>query len=139
MRGITTLCAPTIRKLVNAGTVTPSLFDERGLADVTSDEFPGERLVVCRNPLLADERQRKRLELLAATEKLLEPIAAATRRESKPLRGAADIGIRVGKVLGRTLNAAGGSAGEATWYALRFAFEGGGPCHDPPRRNPHHE
>ena len=59
LRWITTLRAPTIRKLVNAGTVTPSLFDERDLAEVTSEEFPGERLIVCRNPLLAAERQRK--------------------------------------------------------------------------------
>ena len=99
LRWITTLRAPTIRKLVAAGTVTPSLFDERDLAEVTSEEFPGERLIVCRNPLLAAERQRKRQELLAATEKELEPIVAATRRRNDPLRGAADIGIRVGKVI----------------------------------------
>ena len=101
LRWITTLRAPTIRKLVNAGTVTPALFDERDLAEVTSDEFPGERLIVCRNPLLAAERQRKRDELLAATEEDLAPIAAATRRENKPLRGAAAIGVRVGKEINR--------------------------------------
>ena len=101
LRWITTLRAPTLRKLVNAGTVTPSLFDERDLAEVTSEEFPGERLIVCRNPLLAAERQRKRHELLAATEKDLETIAAATRRENRPLRGAAAIGGRVGKVINR--------------------------------------
>ena len=101
LRWITTLRAPTIRKLVTAGEVTPSLFDERDLAEITSEEFPGERLIVCRNPLLPAERQRKRQELLAATEKDLEPIAAATRRENKPLRGAGDIGVRVGKVLNR--------------------------------------
>ncbi len=101
LRWITTLRAPTIRKLVNAGTVTPSLFDERDLAEVTSDEFPGERLIVCRNPLLAAQRRRKREELLAATEKDLEPIVAATRRKNEPLRGAADIGLRVGKVINR--------------------------------------
>ena len=101
LRWITTLRAPTIRKLVAAGTVTPSLFDERDLAEVTSEEFPGERLIVCRNPLLAAERQRKRHELLAATEKELEPIVAATRRRNNPLRGAADIGLRVGKVINR--------------------------------------
>ncbi len=99
LRWITTLRAPTIRKLVAAGTVTPSLFDQRDLAEVTSEDFPGERLIVCRNPLLAAERQRKRHELLAATEKELEPIVAATRRRNDPLRGAADIGIRVGKVI----------------------------------------
>ena len=84
-----------------AGTVTPSLFDQRDLAEVTSEDFPGERLIVCRNPLLAAERQRKRQELLAATEKELEPIVAATRRPKNPLRGAADIGVRVGKVINR--------------------------------------
>ena len=78
-----------------AGTVTPSLFDERDLAEVTSEEFPGERLVVCRNPLLAAERGRKRQALLQATEKELEPIAAATRRKTNPLRSAAAIGVRV--------------------------------------------
>ncbi len=81
-----------------AGTVTPSLFDERDLAEVTSELFPGERLIVCRNPLLAVERQRKRQELLAATEKDLAPIAAATTRQNRPLRGAAEIGMRVGRV-----------------------------------------
>ena len=101
LRWITTLRAPTIRKLVNAGAVTASLFDEHDLAEITSDEFPGERLIVCRNPLLAAERQRKRDELLAATEKELEPIVAATSRNNQPLRGAADIGLRVGKVINR--------------------------------------
>ena len=99
LRWITALRAPTIRKLVNAGTVTASLFDERDLAEVTSDEFPGERLIVCRNPLLAAERQRKRQELLAATEADLAPIAAATRRKNRPLQGAAAIGLRVGQVI----------------------------------------
>ena len=99
LRWITTLRAPTIRKLVAAGTVTPSLFDERDLAEVTSEEFPGERLIVCRNPLLAAERGRKRQALLQATEKELEPIAAATRRKTNPLRSAAAIGVRVGKVI----------------------------------------
>ena len=99
LRWITTLRAPTIRKLVAAGTVTPSLFDQRDLAEITSDEFPGERLVVCRNPLLAAERGRKRQALLQATEKELEPIAAATRRKTNPLRSAAAIGVRVGKVI----------------------------------------
>ena len=101
LRWITTLRAPMIRKLLAAGTVTPSLFDERDLAEVTSEEFPGERLIVCRNPLLAAQRQRKRQELLAATEEDLAPIAAATTRKNRPLRGAAEIGLRVGKVINR--------------------------------------
>jgi len=101
LRWITTLRAPTIRKLIAAGRVTPSLFDERDLAEIRSEQFPGERLIVCRNPLLAAERQRKRQELLAATERDLEPIAAATRRRTRPLRGAAAIGLRVGKAIHR--------------------------------------
>ena len=64
LRWITTLRAPMIRKLLKAGAVKPSLFDERDLAEITSDEFPGERLIVCRNPLLAAQRRRKRQELL---------------------------------------------------------------------------
>ena len=101
LRWITTLRAPTIRKLLRAGVVTPSLFDERDLAEVTREAFPGERLIVCRNPLLAAERQRKRQELLAATEEVLAPIAAATQRKNRPLQGAAAIGLRVGKVINR--------------------------------------
>ena len=98
---ITALRAPTIRPLAEAKVVVPSLFDERDLAEVTSPEFPGERLIVCRNPLLADERARKRQELLAATEKLLETVAQAVRRERKPLRGTKAIALRVGKVINR--------------------------------------
>ena len=101
LRWITTLRAPTIRKLVAAGTVTPSLFDQRDLAEITNDEFPGERLVVCRNPLLAAERGRKRQELLQATEKELEPIAAATRRKTNPLRSAATVGVRLPRSRGQ--------------------------------------
>ena len=99
LRWITTLRSPTIRKVVGAGEVAPSLFDERDLAEITSGEFPGERLIVCRNPLLADKRERKRQELLAATEQKLAPIAAATQRAHQPLRGEAEIGMRVGKVI----------------------------------------
>ena len=78
-----------------------SLFDERDLVEITSDAYPGERLMVCRNPLLAEDRARKREELLAATEALLEPIAAATRREQRRLKGREKIGERVGKVIGK--------------------------------------
>ena len=99
LRWITTLRAPTIRKLIAAGRVTPSLFDERDLAEISSPEFPGERLIVCRNPLLAEQRRRKRRELLAATEELLAPIVTATQRAHQPLRGAGAIGVRVGKVI----------------------------------------
>ena len=95
------LRGPAIRKLVESGTVQLSLFDEKDLVEVRADAYPGERLMVCRNPLLADERARKREELLGATEKLLEPIAAATRRKKRRLTGADKIGERVGKVIGK--------------------------------------
>ena len=99
LRWITTLRAPTIRKLIANGKVAQTMFDERDLAEISSPDFPGERLIVCRNPVLADQRRRRRLELLAATEKDLVPIVAATRRAKDPLRGAAEIGMRVGKVI----------------------------------------
>ena len=76
-----------------------SLFDEQDLLEITSPEFPGERLVCCHNPVLAEERARKRGELLAATEKELTPIAAATGRDKRPLRGKDKIALRVGKVV----------------------------------------
>lgn len=98
---ITTLRAPAIRELVAEGVLQPSLFDERDLAEITSAAYPRERLIVCRNPFLAEERGRKREELLAATARLLEPIAEATRRERNPLRGEAEIGLRVGRVIDR--------------------------------------
>ena len=99
LRWITTLRAPTIRKLIKAGKVAQTMFDERDLAEISSPDFPGERLIVCRNPVLADQRHRKRQELLAATEKELAPIVKATGRAKEPLRGAAAIGMRVGKVI----------------------------------------
>ncbi len=98
---ISALRGPAIRALVEAGEVEMSLFDERDLVEVTSDAYPGERLMVCRNPLLAADRARKRSELLAATEALLEPIAAATRRKKRRLKGKEKIGERVGKVIGK--------------------------------------
>ena len=99
LRWITTLRAPTIRKLIANRQVAQSMFDERDLAEISSPDFPGERLIVCRNPLLAEQRQRKRQELLAATEEKLAPIVRATQRAKDPLRGAAEIGMRVGKVI----------------------------------------
>ena len=90
-----------IRKLVESGAVQMSLFDETDLVEVQSDAYPGERLMVCRNPLLAQERARKRGELLDATEALLKPIVAATRRASRRLKGEDRIGERVGRVIGR--------------------------------------
>ncbi len=79
------------------GPFQPSLFDERNLLELQSTHFPGERLVVCRNPLLAEERSRKRAELLAATEGELAAVAAAVARARNPLRGAAAIALRAGR------------------------------------------
>jgi len=83
------------------GPFQPSLFDERNLIELTSEHFPGERLVVCRNPALAEERARKRGELLAATEAELAKVAAATQRARAPLRGEQDIALRVGRSIAR--------------------------------------
>ena len=101
LRWITTLRAPTIRKLIKAGEVAQSMFDERDLVEISSPDFRGERLIVCRNPILAEQRRRKRQELLVATEKDLMPIVKATQRAREPLSGAGDIGVRVGKVINR--------------------------------------
>jgi len=98
---ITALRAPAIRKLVEGGALQLSLFDEQDLAEITSPEYPGERLIVCRNPLLAQERARKREDLLRATERELAKIAAATTRPRRPLRGQTPIALRVGRVLGQ--------------------------------------
>jgi hypothetical protein len=97
---ITALRAPAIRKLMaDDGPLQLSLFDEQDLAEITSDDFPGERLIACRNPALAGERARKREDLLAATEKLLAPIVS--RVNAGKLAGAAAIGARIGEVLGK--------------------------------------
>jgi hypothetical protein len=98
---ISALRSSDIRKLVDQGIVQPTLFDDYGLAEVSSDDFPGERLMVCKNPLLADERARKREELLQVMERDFEKIAAATRREKRALRGKDTIGQRVGRVIER--------------------------------------
>lgn len=100
MDWVSSLRAPQIAQLAaEHGPFQPSLFDERNLIELTSEHFPGERLVVCRNPLLAEERARKRGELLAATEADLAKIAAATQRSRKPLRGEQGIALRVGRVI----------------------------------------
>ena len=78
-----------------------SLFDERDMAEITAPDFPGERLIVCRNPALARERARKREDLLAATERDLAQIAAGVARQRQPLRGKAEIGLAVGAVIDR--------------------------------------
>lgn len=99
---ITSLRAPQIQALAEeGGPLQPTLFDERDMAEITSPDHPGERLVVCRNPDLARERTRKRAALLAATERDLARIAAAVRRKHKPLRGQAEIGLAAGAVIDR--------------------------------------
>lgn len=97
---VTSLRAPAIAKLAQeGGPLQPSLFDETNLATFTHPDYPGERLVACRNPLLAAERTRKREDLLVATEELLAPIATAVAAGT--LRGADAIGLKVGKVINR--------------------------------------
>jgi hypothetical protein len=97
---ITALRAPAIKKLMaEGGPLQMSLFDQQDLAEITSDDYPGERLVACRNPVLAAERARKREDLLAATEKLLAPLIARVR--AGRLTGAAQIGVEAGKVISR--------------------------------------
>ncbi len=98
---ITALRAPTIKKLAADGALDQSLFDQRDLAEIQHPDFPGERLVVCRNPLLAVERARKREELLQATEKKLEKTRQATLRAKRRLQGKARIGMRVGRDVNR--------------------------------------
>jgi hypothetical protein len=99
-RWITALRAPAIRKLMaEDGPLQLSLFDQQDLAEITSGDFPGERLIACRNPVLAADRARKREGLLQATEKLLDPIIARVR--AGRLTGAAAIGVEVGKVIGK--------------------------------------
>ena len=98
---ITALRAPAIQALAAGGTLQLSLFDQQDLGEITHPDYPGERLIVCKNPRLAVERARKRVDLLEATERDLATIAAATQRATRPLRGQALIALRVGTVLGR--------------------------------------
>jgi transposase len=96
---VTALRAPAIRSLAEASSIQLSLFDQRDLAEISSPDYPSERLIVCRNPLLADERTRKRSELLAATEKDLLRIQTRVLRAKKPLRGKDKIALAVGAVI----------------------------------------
>lgn len=98
---ITALRSSAIQQLVSTGALQLSLFDQRDLAQITSPDYPGERLVVCKNPLLAAERARKRADLLHATERELEKIVTATQRPKRRLKGQDKIGLRVGRVLQR--------------------------------------
>lgn len=98
---ITALRAPAIKALLETGALQLSLFDQRDLASITAPEFPGERLIVCRNPDLAVERGRQREELLAATERDLTGIQVAVARKRQPLRGATRIALAVGSVINK--------------------------------------
>ncbi len=98
---VTSLRAPTIRKLAE-GPLQLTLFDDQDLAEITSPDFPGERLVACYNPLLAQDRARTRKELLRITEERLQVVVEATQREKRALRGKDKIGVRVGRILGRS-------------------------------------
>lgn len=98
---ISALRAAQIQKLARDGQLQMSLFDQADLVETAHPDFPGERLVACFNPLLAEERSRKRPALPAATEKQLEKIAVATQRARRPLRGKQNGGIRAGKILNR--------------------------------------
>ena len=98
---ITALRAPQVKKLVRSGDLQLTLFDVQDLAEITSPDFPGERLVACMNPFLEAERARKRESLLAATEADLAKIAAACARARRPLRGQDTIAVRVDRVLNR--------------------------------------
>ena len=98
---VSALRTTEIQKLVAGSGFQFSLFDERDFGEVHSPEFPGERLIACRNPLLQQERARKREELLQATERDLQPIAEATQRQKNRLRGKDQIALRVGKIIDR--------------------------------------
>lgn len=98
---ITALANPTIARLADEGAIQLSIFDEQNLATITHPDFPDERLIACRNPLLAAERRRKRSELLEATDCKLQKIKERVGREKRPLRGTGRIGIEIGKVIGK--------------------------------------
>jgi hypothetical protein len=99
MSWITSLRAPAVAALAGDGVLQLSLFDEANLAEIAHPDFPGERLVACRNPALAAERTRKRIELLEATEADLTKVAAAVTRQRRPLRGQDKIALRVGRII----------------------------------------
>ena len=98
---ISALRGPAIRALVESGSLQLSLFDQQNLAEIRSPEYPGERLMACFNPLLAEERRRKRQELIEATEKDLAKIAAEVKRRTRTPLGEAEIALKAGRVLNR--------------------------------------
>ena len=101
LQWITALRTSAIRVMVEDGALQLSLFDERDMAEILHPDYPGERLIACRNPLMADRRAHKRQELLVATERELDKIVQATNRTKQPLRGKDAIGLRVGKIIGK--------------------------------------
>lgn len=98
---ITALRSPQIRLLVASGGLQLSLFDQQDLAEISHPDYAGERLIACRNPLLAEERARKRQELLSSCQRRLEQVRDATQRQKRPLRGKEKIALAVGRALGR--------------------------------------
>ena len=98
---LTSLRAPSVAALATSGALQMSLFDEVNLAEITHPDYPGERLVACRNPALATERARKREALLVATEADLGEVRSAVERERQPLRGRDKVALRVGRVINR--------------------------------------
>ena len=101
LQWISALKSVQIQKLITGGALQLSFFDQQDMAEIQHPSFPGERLIACLNPLLAEERTRKRNELLEATEKQLNKIVKSTQRKKKPLRGRREIGLAVGRILGR--------------------------------------
>jgi transposase len=101
LQWITALRSPQVMALARSETLQLSLFDTQDMVEFEDPQYPGERLIACRNPLLAEERSRKRRELLEAAEAGLKQIVARTRREKRPLRGKDKIALAVGKALGR--------------------------------------
>jgi transposase len=98
---ISALRSEAIRELIDKGTLERSLFDQVNLAEITSPDFPGERLMACYNPLLAEKRQQKRQRLLTATEENLQKLVAEVQRRTKTPLNAAAIGVKAGKVIGK--------------------------------------
>jgi replicative superfamily II helicase len=93
------LRSTAIKRLLEQKAIQPSLFDQQNLAEIACADYPDERLVACFNPLLAEQRRRKRQDLLAATEKLLEKIVAEVRRRKKKMLSKSQIGLKVGRVV----------------------------------------
>jgi transposase len=98
---ITALTKPQVRQLAEQKGIQLGIFDERNLREITSDLYPGERLIVCRNPLLAEKNKIRRAELMEKTEEELNKIVMATTREKRKLKGSDKIGLRIGKVINK--------------------------------------